>query len=186
LPPPAEAERVARELLADDPKRLRHDVAVGENARRVVARLRTTAATADLAVAAAFLHDVGYAEALKQTGFHPIDGARYLRERGWEPIARIVAHHSQAFLQARQKGLSLADFPPHRGLAQDAVDYCDVRTGPDGSTVSARERLDEIVRRHGPDSIQGREMGRRRPLVERLVRRVETRCGGDPLARGRP
>ncbi len=26
-------------------------------------------------IAAAYLHDIGYAPALKQTGFHPIDGA---------------------------------------------------------------------------------------------------------------
>ena len=28
-------------------------------------------------IAAAYLHDIGYAPALQQTGFHPIDGAMF-------------------------------------------------------------------------------------------------------------
>ncbi|MEU5430196.1 HD domain-containing protein [Streptomyces olivoreticuli] len=34
---------------------------------------------AELLEAAAVLHDVGYAPDLAQTGFHSLDGARYLR-----------------------------------------------------------------------------------------------------------
>ena len=30
--------------------------------------------------AAAWLHDIGYAPAVDDTGFHPLDGARYLRD----------------------------------------------------------------------------------------------------------
>ena len=33
-------------------------------------------------VAAAWLHDIGYAPELVETGFHPLDGARYLRREG--------------------------------------------------------------------------------------------------------
>jgi hypothetical protein len=34
-------------------------------------------------VAAAWLHDIGYAPAIAEsgTGFHPLDGARYLRDK---------------------------------------------------------------------------------------------------------
>jgi len=35
-------------------------------------------ADGELLVAAALLHDIGYAPDLVDTGFHPIDGARYL------------------------------------------------------------------------------------------------------------
>lgn len=35
---------------------------------------------AGLLVAAALLHDVGYAPRLVKTGFHPLDGARFLRD----------------------------------------------------------------------------------------------------------
>jgi len=34
---------------------------------------------AELLVAAAWLHDIGYSADLLDTGFHPLDGVRYLR-----------------------------------------------------------------------------------------------------------
>ena len=33
-------------------------------------------------MAAAWLHDIGYAEELLDTGFHPLDGARFLASAG--------------------------------------------------------------------------------------------------------
>ena len=56
-------------------------------------------------IAAAFLHDIGYAPELAMTGFHPLDGARFVRAHGEERIARIVAHHSGARLEAELRGI---------------------------------------------------------------------------------
>lgn len=50
----------------------------------------------DLLVAAAWFHDIGYSPALRDTGFHPLDGARYLASLGHEREAGRVAHHSGA------------------------------------------------------------------------------------------
>lgn len=64
-------------------------------------------------VTAALLHDIGYASACRQTGFHPIDGARYLRARGIdEEIVGLVAHHSCASCEALLRGLAeeMAEF----------------------------------------------------------------------------
>ena len=36
----------------------------------------------EVLVAAAYLHDIGYAAELAQTGFHPLDGARFVRSMG--------------------------------------------------------------------------------------------------------
>lgn len=47
-------------------------------------------------IAAAYTHDIGYAPSLMNTGFHPLDGARYLRSLGYERLACLVAHHSEA------------------------------------------------------------------------------------------
>jgi hypothetical protein len=47
-------------------------------------------------VAAACLHDLGYAPALIETGFHGLDGARHLRALGYERLAGLVAYHSGA------------------------------------------------------------------------------------------
>lgn len=53
---------------------------------------------AGLLLAAATLHDVGYAPRLAATGFHPLDGARFLRDEhgAEERLVRLVANHSFA------------------------------------------------------------------------------------------
>jgi predicted hydrolase (HD superfamily) len=60
---------------------------------------------------AAWLHDIGYAPALPDpcTGFHPLDGARHLRDtaKADEVTCRLVAHHSCA-LAAADLGLAAA------------------------------------------------------------------------------
>src|SRR6476646_1657594 len=60
----------------------------------------------DALVASAWLHDIGYAPALRQTGFHPLDGATYLRQEGWpDDVCALVAHHSGSRFVARINGL---------------------------------------------------------------------------------
>jgi hypothetical protein len=46
-------------------------------------------------VLAAWLHDVGYGREANVTGFHPLDGARYLTDLDVEPlIVTLVAHQT--------------------------------------------------------------------------------------------
>ena len=40
---------------------------------------------ADAVVAAAWLHDVGYAPSVLSTSFHPVDGAAFVRANGFLP-----------------------------------------------------------------------------------------------------
>jgi hypothetical protein len=54
------------------------------------------AADRDVLLAAAYLHDLGYAPSLVRTGLHPLDGSRHLRARGHERLAGLVAYHSGA------------------------------------------------------------------------------------------
>jgi len=175
-----EAGALVRELLAGLPQRLAHTLKVGETAAVVADRAALRPRTAELATVAAYLHDIGYSPELRDSGFHPIDGARYLRAEGWTDIVPYVAHHSQAGLQARLLGLDMAEFAAIRGFVQDIVDYADVRTGPKGERLTPDERLAEILQRHAGDT-SAQVVGRRRPVIARLVRRVERRCGGDPL-----
>src|SRR6266487_731328 len=51
-------------------------------------------------IAAAYLHDIGYAPSLKKTGFHPLDGAYYIRSFGFDRLASLVAHHSESHFEA--------------------------------------------------------------------------------------
>lgn len=60
------------------PRRWRHVQSVADRARWVAKALFLP----DDLVAAAWLHDIGYVPELAQTGFHPFDGARYLRRVG--------------------------------------------------------------------------------------------------------
>src|SRR3954452_16475569 len=89
------ARRLAKHLLRKSIERWKHSQGV---ARRAV-ELAVTVNPADrrLLIAAAWLHDIGYAPALRQTGFHPLDGALYLRKHKWDQrLVALVAHHSGA------------------------------------------------------------------------------------------
>jgi hypothetical protein len=106
--------------------------------------------------AAAYLHDVGYAPALRRTGFHPLDGAWFVADQfGDARLASLVAHHSEARFQARLTGCdqSLAAFPRERSPVADALTYCDQLTGPTGMRVSLRERVASVRERYGDESV---------------------------------
>ena len=116
-------------------------------------RAQFDAASGDCLVAAAWLHDIGYAPSVRSTGFHPVDGAAFARREGFdELVVSLVAFHSGAPAEARERGingLSAFSAPPQRLL--DALTFCDLTTGPDGTAVSPRDRLHEVLRRYGPD-----------------------------------
>jgi HD superfamily phosphodiesterase len=130
------AREMAHDLLAAElPRRWRHVQGV---ARRAVSSGIAHGETLDLLIAAAWLHDIGYASGLVDTGFHPIDGARYLRRaRVEEGVVDLVAHHSCAFVEAKLRGLqkALEEFPKDDSLPHDELCFCDMTTSPDGELV---------------------------------------------------
>jgi hypothetical protein len=156
------------------PERWRHVGAVADSAERTGSALSLDT---DVLVAAAWLHDIGYSPALIDTGFHPLDGARYLRDLGWDTgVVQLVAHHSGAVLEAEERGLReqlLTEFPFEPSPAMDALWYCDMTTGPDGHTVSVEDRLAEIRARYGPSDVVTRFVERAEPELVAAVRRVE-------------
>jgi putative nucleotidyltransferase with HDIG domain len=95
---------LARSLLEVAlPRRWAHSQGVGHQAVRIAPVVDTPAVLA----AAAILHDIGYAPDLVDTGFHPVDGARYLRRLGAdERVVSLVAHHSCAAMEAEERQLS--------------------------------------------------------------------------------
>jgi hypothetical protein len=102
-------------------------------------------------IAAAYLHDIGYAEALRTTGLHPLDGARWLRDHGVDRrVCNLVAHHSAARFEAEERGLRLAlqEFDLETGTTMDALDFADMTTGPDGTYVAFDWRVDDILGRY--------------------------------------
>ncbi|WP_229323309.1 HD domain-containing protein [Streptomyces sp. UNOC14_S4] len=172
------AYELAESLLSEPlPRRWAHSLGVGKRARDLQPILGSEA---ELLEAAAVLHDIGYSPALTKTGFHPLDGARFLRYQkdADERIVRLVAHHTFALLEAEERGIreELArEFEREEPHLVDALVYCDMTTAPDGRRTNSAERIDEIVRRYSPDSIVGRFIQRAAPDVHAAVARVERR-----------
>jgi hypothetical protein len=174
------AKAQAERLIAPLGDRWVHVQAVADEARRVGAVL--PAQDADLLVAAALLHDVGYAPSLNGLGFHPVDGARFVRGHGHERLASLVAHHSGARFEAEERGLveELAAFPVDDGVLMDALTFADMTTGPAGQPMTLDERIDEIRRRYPPDDPVPRAMVRARPLLQAAIDRTRRRLVDGP------
>jgi HD domain len=174
------AEELARKLLEIPlPRRWAHTQGVAAQARSIVAILGD-GDDADLLEAAAWLHDIGYSPDLVITGFHPLDGARYLRDAqdGSDMLCRLVAHHSCAIIEAKARGLAselTREFPsPHRDL-DDALIYCDMTTGPDGQALPVETRLADIYARYGPDDLVSRSIRRASPRLIEAVAAVRSK-----------
>ena len=80
----------AEELLAPLGDRWAHVQGVVRQAQEVAAVL--PAEEREVLVAAAYLHDLGYAPALVETGSHALDGACHLRALGHERLDGLVAY----------------------------------------------------------------------------------------------
>lgn len=173
-----QAYALAESLLAGPlPRRWAHSLGVAKRAAYLHPILGRDA---DLMEAAAVLHDIGYSPSIATTRFHPLDGARFLRdqENMDERIARLVAHHSCALLEAEERGLREeleGEFPMERSELVDALIFCDMTTTPDGGHTTPAARLDEIVQRYGPDTIVGRFIQRAAPEIHAAAARVERR-----------
>lgn len=131
------------------PERWAHVLGVARTASDIAPRLVTR--DADAVVAAAWLHDVGYAPSIAMTGFHPVDGARFAESAGMPLlVVSLIAHHSGASAEAIERGLTaeLAEFdrPPRDVL--DVVTYADMTTAPDGTPIDAERRVSEILSRY--------------------------------------
>ena len=131
----------------------------------------------DTLVSAAWLHDIGYAPSLVHTGFHPLDGARYLATQDVDPrVVALVAYHSCATLEAEERGLVdvlRSEFDAEQSPTADALCFCDMTTGPDGGHVDARSRLAEIRSRYGPEHLVTRFIRRAEPDILAAVDRTE-------------
>ncbi len=128
-------------------------------------------------VAAAYLHDIGYVSELVATGSHALDGAVWLRARGRERLAGLVAHHSGARFEAGVRGLGavMAAFDREESATADALTYCDLTTSAAGARVSVKERLTDIERRYGDGHVVRIAMSRAVPSLVEAVRRTELR-----------
>src|SRR5687767_7678778 len=99
MPSMSDAEKLARELLEPLADRWAHVQSVAARADGLT--LAVEGEDERLLVVAAWWHDVGFAPALRDTGAHQIDGARYLAVQGYpDRLVALVAHHSAAICEA--------------------------------------------------------------------------------------
>jgi hypothetical protein len=169
-----QARAAAETLLAALPHGLAHVCGVAAMAGGL--RGHFDPATGDCLVAAAWLHDIGYAPSVWVTGFHPVDGASFARGKGFdELVVSLVAFHSGAPVEARERGIGgLSAFSPPPQQVLDALTFCDLTIGPDGSAVSPSDRLHEVLQRYGPDDPVHRAVDSARGELLAAVERVLT------------
>jgi len=167
-------QKLATQALADMPRRLAHVGGVAAAAQRVVEQRGVK--YADQIVAAAWLHDIGYAPSIKDTGFHPVDGARFVQDAGFpELVVSLVAFHTGARIEAEERGLSadLAAFTEPGQEPLDVLIFSDMTTSPDGAPIAAPERIAEILARYPEADPVHRAVSRSAPDLLDSVSRVE-------------
>jgi hypothetical protein len=177
-----DARELCRSLLAVElPRRWAHCEGVARQAARIAPAARDHGA---LIEASAWLHDIGYAAPLARSGFHPLDGARHLRDLGFgdRRLWTLVAHHTCALIEAEERGLAdvlVAEFPVDAvdPFAVSALTYCDMTTDPDGSAVDVDHRIEEILSRYEPDDVVHRSISRAAPTLRAQVGEVSVILG---------
>ncbi|WP_367185156.1 HD domain-containing protein [Trebonia sp.] len=174
------AAQLARTLLEVPlPRRWAHVQGVAGQARSLAPIL---GGDAELLEASAWLHDIGYSLDLVDTGFHPLDGARYLRdgEHADRALCSLVAYHSCAIIEAEERGLAAelsAEFESPDARLADALAYCDMTTTPAGNVVSVNDRISEIAERYGPHSVVTRFIRKAEPsLISSVLRTNQRLC----------
>ena len=171
------AENYASSLLADNPRRLAHSRAVATTASELADVLLDDPEECAVLVAAAWLHDIGYAPMLAKTGAHHLDGAIHLEELGEHRLACLVAHHGSGAAETALRGFAdeFAQFPRETSLVADILTYCDLSCGPDGTRLSLDERLREIRARYGDDHVVVRGLEADDDVIRGAFRRVDLR-----------
>ncbi|SKU61280.1 HD domain-containing protein [Mycobacteroides abscessus] len=121
-------------------------------------------------LAAAWIHDIGRAPDLNDTGFHPVDGARFARSLGFpSQIVSLIAHHTGATIEAQELGMQaeLETFAPPDPRLLEVLSTADLSAGPDGAHIDPHVRLVEVLQRYPSDHSTHRAVARSSgPLLE--------------------
>ncbi|WP_233345913.1 HD domain-containing protein [Saccharomonospora iraqiensis] len=177
-----QAVKLSRELVEPLGRRWWHVRAVADKAETLAYAVAPNEKM--ILLTAAWLHDIGYSPRIGETRFHPLDGARFLRDQNWPgTIVNLVAHHSGARFEAVERGLSteINEFPFADSPVMDALVTADLTTGPGGEEMTYEERITEILERYPDDHPVHRTWVKAAPVLKECVVRTEER-----LARAQP
>lgn len=145
---------------------------------RQVADVATSLPASQNCVAAAWLHDIGYAPQLDRTGLHAIDGALFLDVMGApRDVVSLVAFHSGAEFEAVERGLidQLLPFDRPDQYDLDMLTLADMSVGPAGQPMSVDDRIDEILTRYEPQHPVHRAVTKSREYLEECCQRASQR-----------
>jgi hypothetical protein len=173
--PRSGAAELAIKLLQSLDTRVEHSAAVAKQIGRV----------ADLVEPdwrcplqdAAWLHDVGYSPYLVLTGFHPLGGARWLRDHGWAAeTCRLVAWHTESLAEARLSCLEdelIAEFDTPPRLPAAALAWADLTSSPNGEVWDPAKRVAEILDRYSAGSLVHEATRSSWPALRAAVSEIE-------------
>lgn len=170
------AAALALTLLEGQEPRRSHVAGVGELAESIA--VLNPGVVPRCVVASAWLHDIGYSPSAKDTGFHPIDGARYLKQRSWpSEVCALVAFHTGAEMEAMERGMSDAFTLFQRPASEDLdlLTMFDLFVDPEGNRTTPEARVDEILRRYRPESPVHRAVARSRSQLLTAAGRAQER-----------
>lgn len=170
--------RLIRDYLGEGSPRYKHSIEVSKLVMEIVG---SSYEYSQHATIAALLHDIGYSEEVNFTGFHPVDGYRFLRAKGYvKDILDVVLHHSLAredYLHNHStkeledyKEIILSD---RAQKILEIVSYADWHTDGQGNRVSVDGRYADILDRHGHNSKVGEFMLSIRPQIDDICKKVE-------------
>jgi putative nucleotidyltransferase with HDIG domain len=134
---------------------LAHSAAVAHQAAQAAALVEP--GWGEVLVDAAWLHDIGYSPTVAHCGFHPLDGARWLRDHDWPAeVCRLVAGHTRSGTEAGLRGLAdelAVEFPPAPAFARSVLAWADLTSSPAGKHWSPAQRIDDILGRYPAGSV---------------------------------
>ena len=146
------AQQLARSLLGGLPDRWMHTQAAAAQALLVAAAVSPP--ERDLLIAAAWLHDIGYAAQLNETAFTrstaPDSCARSARPGHGPRRSQTTPRRPAREARGRRDQLE-AEFPRAGLLVSDALAYADMTAGPTGQRMTVPDRLVDIRLRHAAE-----------------------------------
>jgi hypothetical protein len=171
----SKAAALANRLLGEIGTRLAHSARVALEADSVSELLDAPWRSA--IVDAAWLHDIGYSDEVASTGFHPLDGARWLKDHGWPiEVCQLVAWHTAASVEGALRGLEetlAAEFDPPPALATAALAWADLTSSTTGERSTVADRLADILRRYPSDSVVHRAIVEATPMLLESAQDIE-------------
>jgi protein-tyrosine phosphatase len=155
----------------------KHDQAVIHRARDIQHHFGPDG---ELLIAAAILHDIGVAPDIPRLGMSGLNAGRFLRAQGFpDRLTNLVANASCASIAARLRGLDeeFREFTDEQGVMRDALLYCCLTNGPDGTRITFEEREHELLHRLRHDAVHMEHLRLAHDVFSGAVARTEARIG---------